>query len=75
MWTTFEGRLVNWSGAAVCFQGQYWEGGVWLPRSQVEIEDDDGGVVIRVKDWLAKKNGLLEFTHYGAAELEAMNGA
>lgn len=74
-WHTFEGRITKSSMAAVCFQGQYWEGEVWFPRSQTEIEDDDDGVVIRVKDWLANKLGLLEFTRYGAAELEAMNGS
>jgi len=74
-WTTFEGRITKGSPAAVCFQGQYWEGGVWFPRSQVEIEDDEDGVVLKLKDWLAKKNGLLEFTRYGTAELEAMNGS
>ena len=71
-WTTFEGVLTKGSPAAVCFQGQYWEGELWFPRSQVEIEADGEGVVIRVKDWLAKKNDLLEFTHYSAAAIEAM---
>lgn len=75
MWTTFEGRITKGSPAAVCFQGQYWEGEVWFPRSQVEIEEDEDGVVLRLKDWLAKKNGLLEFTRYGVTELEAMNGS
>lgn len=73
-WTVFEGVITKSSMAAVCFKGQYWESGVWFPRSQMIIEDDDEGVVVKIKDWLAKKNGLLEFTHYGAAELEAMNG-
>jgi hypothetical protein len=73
--TTFEGQITKHSGAAVCFQGQFWETGVWLPRSQIVVEDDEEeGVVVKVKDWLARKNGLLEFTHYSAAELEAMNG-
>lgn len=74
MMSTFEGRITNWSGAAILFQGQFWESGVWLPRSQVVVDEDEDGVVVRVKDWLAKKNGLLEFTHYTKEELEAMNG-
>lgn len=74
MFTTFEGRITKTSPAAICFRGQYWDGDVWFPRSQVEIEDDEDGVVVKVKDWLAKKNGLLEFTHYTAEELGAMNG-
>lgn len=73
VWSTFEGVITKSSGAAICFKGQYWEGEVWFPRSQTIVEDDDEGVVVKIKDWLTKKNGLLEFTHYGAAELEAMN--
>jgi hypothetical protein len=72
-WTTFEGRITKSSGSAVCFQSQYWEGEVWFPRSQTIIEDDEDGVVLKVNDWLAKKRDMLEFTHYGMAELEAMN--
>ena len=72
-WTTFEGRITKSSGSAVCFQGQYWEGAVWFPRSQTIVEDDDDGVVLKVSDWLTKKRDMLEFTHYGAAELEAMD--
>lgn len=72
-WTTFEGRITKSSGSAVCFQSQYWEGEVWFPRSQTIIEDDDDGVVLKVNDWLAKKRDMLEFTHYGMAELGAMN--
>lgn len=72
-WTTFEGRIVRSSGSAVRFQGHYWEEALWFPRSQTIIEDDEDGVVLKVNDWLAKKRDLLEFTHYGAAELEAMD--
>lgn len=75
MWTTFEGMITKSSSAAVCFQGQYWGGDLWFPRSQVEIEQDlpeEGTVVIKVKDWLTKKNGLLEFTNYSAEEIAAM---
>lgn len=74
-WTTFEGVITKSSMAAICFKGQFWEGEVWFPRSQTIVEDDEDGVVVKVKDWLTKKNGLLEFTHYNAAELEAIDQA
>jgi hypothetical protein len=79
MWTTFEGMVVQGTGAAVLFQGQYWGGPLWFPRSQVIIEEDhaedypDNCVVIKVKSWLTNKNGLHEFTNYSTAELEAMS--
>ena len=74
VWTTFEGRIVKSSGAAICFEGQYWEGSLWFPRSQAIVEDDlteEGTVVIKVKDWLLKKIGILEFTSYTQAEIDA----
>lgn len=76
MWTTFEGRIELMTGAAMRFQGVYWEGPLWFPLSQVIVEpdnEDTGHVVLKVKDWLAKKRGLLEFTHYNQHEIEAMN--
>lgn len=76
MWTTFEGRIELMTGAAMRFQGVYWDGALWFPLSQVEIvpdNDDTGHVILKVKDWLAKKRGLLEFTHYCQTEIDAMN--
>lgn len=75
MWDTFEGRILMHTNAAVFFEGQYWEGGLWFPKSQLIIESDgldSEYYVIKVKSWLTKKNGLLEFTHYAEPELEAM---
>jgi len=72
--TTFEGRVLVHTGAAVLFEGVYWDSCLWLPRSQIEIESDgDEYVVLKLRDWLARKKDLLEFTHYGEAELQAMN--
>lgn len=69
--TTFEGRIIFNSGAAIRFQGQFWEAPLWLPRSQIEIEPDgEDTVVVRVKDWLANKNRLQEFTYYDAEAIE-----
>lgn len=74
--TTFEGTIELITPAALRFQGVYWEGALWFPLSQVEIvpdNDDTGHVILYVRDWLAKKRGLLEFTHYGQEEIAAMN--
>lgn len=73
---TFEGVILFRTGAAIRFNGHYWMGSLWFPISQVIIEpdnEDTGSVVIHVKDWLAKKRQLLEFTHYSAEEIEAMD--
>lgn len=74
---TFEGRLELVTPRAVRFQGHFWEAPLWFPLSQITIEpdseDDPLTVVIRVRDWLALKRGLLEFTFYAKPELEAMD--
>lgn len=68
---TFEGHILRNTGKAVEFQSVYWEGGIWFPTSQVQIEEDgDMAVIIRVNDWLVKKRNILEFTHYGEKEIE-----
>lgn len=75
-YTTFEGRIVETTGAAFLFHGVYWEQPMWMPFSQALIEEDNpdtGHVVVRLKDWLAGKKRLLEFTHYSALEIEEMN--
>lgn len=67
----FEGSILGSTSKAVEFQSVYWEGGVWFPKSQVEIEEDgDMTIVLKVKDWLTRKRGILEFTHYGQKEIE-----
>lgn len=75
--TTFEGRLELVTPKAIRFQSHYWEAPLWFPLSQVFIEpdseDDESVVILKVKDWLANKRGLLEFTAYNKAELEAMD--
>jgi hypothetical protein len=74
--TTFEGRIEGYTGAALRFHGVYWEGPLWFPLSQVEIIEDNpdtGHVVLRVRDWLTKKRGMLEFTHYTLEEIKAMD--
>ena len=31
---------------------------LWLPRSQIEIEDDGDDVIIHIRAWLAEKNNI-----------------
>ena len=77
---TFEGYIEIVTGAAIRFKGVYWgddaSPGLWFPLSQVDIipdNDDTGAVVMRVKDWLAKKRGLFEFTAYTNDEIASMS--
>lgn len=69
---TFEGHILFSSYKAVLFQGNYWHGSMWLPRSQIEIIPDGESCVVKVKPWLCKKNGINEFTEYDADKFEGM---
>lgn len=74
-WSTFEGVIITHTAKAVLFQSWYWEDGMWFPTSQVRWQEDGPvSCVIEVRDWLANKNGLLEFTQYTSQQLEVMRG-
>jgi hypothetical protein len=71
---TFEGYEIARSPKAILFQSHYWDGALWVPVSQAEIEREEGGsLVIRIKDWLTKKRGIAEFTHYTEEEIRKAN--
>lgn len=55
----FEGDFLDGSSSkSFLFQGDYWNEPDWIPRSQSEILERDGARgKIRVRGWLAKKNG------------------
>jgi hypothetical protein len=40
---------------------QFYDGTtlVWLPRSQIEIDDDGRTVIVAMPEWLAKDKGLI----------------
>jgi len=61
------GTLVRESGAAILFDDG--EQQIWLPKSQIRIEDAPGNagsraleraVIVTIPDWLAKEKGLIE---------------
>ena len=74
-WLTFEGTVQQATTRAVVVHGVYWEDGIMFPRSQVEVMEDDGSEfkIIRVAEWLARKRGLLEFTHYTKEQVAEIN--
>ena len=72
-WSTFEGRVLFRTNAAVLFEGVYWAGGVWFPMSQSILFEDEEMWVIKVRDWLTKKNGIEEFTPYSEEDIERFN--
>lgn len=75
MWSRFEGVIHAHSAKAIFFQSWYWEEGLWLPKSQVRMfEDGESDYVIDVRDWLAEKNGLMEFTPYTAQQIGQIHG-
>lgn len=70
----FEGSILFSTSSAILFQGNYWWGPLWLPRSQCfVIPDGDDGVVVKVKLWLCKKNQLEEFVEYNEEEIAKRN--
>jgi hypothetical protein len=72
MMATFEGYIAGNSDKAVLFWGHYWGAPLWFPWSQVTMLDDEGGYVMHVQEWLVKKRGILEFTHYTKEEAYAI---
>lgn len=61
------GTLVRESGAAILFDDG--EQQIWLPKSQIRIDDAPGNagartldraVIVTIPDWLAKEKGLIE---------------
>jgi hypothetical protein len=65
-WIELHGHIEATSMKAILFQADYWEKAEWLPRSQIEIisqgkdEEDREQFTVRVKEWLARKNGWNE---------------
>lgn len=66
---TFEGNIIERSAKAICFMCHYWWAPMWLPVSQLQMEEDGDGHVIHVKDWLCNKRSLDEFTEYTEEEI------
>ena len=60
-WVTLEGVVETTSGKAILFNGVNFDQPEWLPRSQIEIVEEATRpgelTTIRVKSWLARKNG------------------
>lgn len=72
--STFEGTIEVSTPKAILFQGVYWEGPLWFPRSQIRLlPDGEFAYVVVVKDWLCRKRDLLEFTAYNEADIERMS--
>lgn len=67
---TFEGTIEAQSTKAILFHGVYWEVALWLPRSQIEVFNDEDSFVIEVSGWLSGKNNLNEFTYYDQAAID-----
>lgn len=62
---TLNGVVKHMTAKAILFQSDFMPEEVWLPKSQIKIEAEDGSdsilgnrVFIKVPTWLADKNGL-----------------
>jgi hypothetical protein len=76
MWYTFEGVVHADTPKAIFFQSHYWEEGMWLPKSQLKIEaDGDFFHLVKVRNWLMKKNNMFEFHFYPLEFMEAVNAS
>ena len=76
MFSQFEGYIHATTPGAILFQSHFWEKPLWFPKSQsiIEQEIDSMESVVKVRDWLCKKNSILEFTAYSREEIEARSG-
>lgn len=71
---TYEGRILAVVGRTFLFQSHYWHGPIFLPISQVTVEPDgEMDCVIHLKDWLARKNDIPEFTELTQEEVDKRN--
>ena len=57
----FEGQVLSTTKKAVLFQGNYWHRPLWLPRSQILLDDEGGEWYAAIKPWLCRKNFVGEF--------------
>lgn len=72
---TFEGVILQRTARGILFQGHFWEAPLWFPSSQTtDTPDGDFGCVFWVKDWLADKRGIYEFTYYSEEQIKLMAG-
>jgi hypothetical protein len=63
---TLNGFIKHITAKAVLFQSDFMTDEVWLPKSQIKVESEEGDedyklgsrVFIKVPEWLADKNGL-----------------
>ena len=71
--TQFEGILTGSTPRALWFRGHFWEKELMFPKSQVTVIEEESGmsVVLKVRDWLAHKRDLKEFTEYTSEEIDA----
>ena len=60
-WVELEGYFEQRTAKAILFNGVNMDEPVWIPVSQMEIleaaDPESGLTLIRVKEWIAKKNG------------------
>lgn len=57
---TFLGHIEARTKKAVFFKAHHWDEGQWMPVSQVFINHHADEIEIKVKSWLAEKNGWKE---------------
>lgn len=67
---TFEGRILAWTAKAILFWGNYWGGPLWMPKSQVTIEEDDESYIVKTTPWYSGVKKIEEFTEYNEEEIQ-----
>lgn len=73
-YTTFEGYVRFRTGSAVLFESYYWEGPLWFPLSNCYLlEDGDDTWVIKIRNWLTKKNELHELCFVPIERINELN--
>lgn len=70
-WLQFEGTIERTSPKAILFKADTWKEESWLPRSQIQIVNQEGETAtVKIKEWLCDKNG---WTEDGEPDVEELN--
>uniref|UniRef100_A0A6H1ZVA2 Uncharacterized protein n=1 Tax=viral metagenome TaxID=1070528 RepID=A0A6H1ZVA2_9ZZZZ len=55
----FFDAIVTDSEEAICIHDYGQDKDIWLPKSQIEIEEIANGIIIKMPEWLAKEKELI----------------
>jgi len=55
----FFDEIITDTDKAICVYDYGQDKDIWLPLSQIEIEEIGNGIIVRMPTWLAEEKGLI----------------